>query len=43
MRMSLEEIFLQVTTDETPQAAGELAGVASAAQNATGSVEGQHQ
>ena len=43
MRMSLEEIFLQVTTDETPQTAGELAGVAAAAQNATGSVEGQHQ
>ena len=43
MRMSLEEIFLQVTTDETPQAAGELAGVAAAAQDATGSVEGQHQ
>ena len=32
MRMSLEEIFLQVTTDETPQAAGELAGEAAAAQ-----------
>ena len=43
MRMSLEEIFLQVTTDETPQAAGELAGVAAAAQDASGSVEGQHQ
>jgi gliding motility-associated transport system ATP-binding protein len=43
MRMSLEEIFLQVTTDETPQTAASAPVVAAAAQSASGSVEGRQQ
>jgi ABC-2 type transport system ATP-binding protein len=41
MRMSLEEIFLQVTTDETPQTAASEPVIAATAQSASGTVEGR--